>query len=122
MPTTTGFRFGDIVLVPFPFTDQTGLKKRPAVVVSSDAYHRKRIDVVVMALSSQVLRPPDAVGEVLIAKWQEAGLAQAIGNQARLRHDRARSDPEESRRASGAGPAGTSERAAADSRLSPFAA
>lgn len=74
MPTTTGSRFGDIVLVPFPFTDQTGLKKRPAVDVSSDAYHRKRIDVVVMALSSQVLRSPDAVGEVLIAEWREAGL------------------------------------------------
>ena len=74
MPSTTSFRFGDIVLVPSPFTDQTGIKKRPAVVVSSDAYHRKRIDVVVMALSSQILRPADAVGEVLIAEWQKAGL------------------------------------------------
>lgn len=72
MPTTTGFRFGDIVLVlvPFPFTDQTGIKKRPAVVVSSDAYHRTRIDVVVMALGSQILRRADEVGEVLIAEWQ----------------------------------------------------
>jgi hypothetical protein len=24
-------RFGDVVLVPFPFTDQSGTKKRPAV-------------------------------------------------------------------------------------------
>ena len=39
MPSTTGYRFGDLVLVPFPFTDQTGVKKRPAIVVSSDAYH-----------------------------------------------------------------------------------
>ena len=33
------FSFGDVVLVPFPFTDQTGAKKRPAVVVSSSGYN-----------------------------------------------------------------------------------
>jgi mRNA interferase MazF len=27
------FDFGDVVLVPFPFTDQSGTKRRPAVVV-----------------------------------------------------------------------------------------
>ena len=37
MPSTTGYKFGDLVLVPFPFTDQTGIKKRPAIVVSSTA-------------------------------------------------------------------------------------
>jgi mRNA interferase MazF len=37
MPTTIGCSFGDVVLVPFPFTDQTAAKKRPAVVISSDA-------------------------------------------------------------------------------------
>jgi mRNA interferase MazF len=31
------YKFGDIVLVPFPFTDQTTAKKRPAVIVSSNA-------------------------------------------------------------------------------------
>ena len=31
------FKFGDVVLIPFPFTDQTALKKRPAVVASSEA-------------------------------------------------------------------------------------
>lgn len=32
----TGFEFGDVVLVPFPFTDQSAAKKRPAVVISKD--------------------------------------------------------------------------------------
>jgi len=50
MPSTTGYSFGDIVLVPFPFTDLTATKKRPAVVVS---YHRDRRDVIVMAVTSQ---------------------------------------------------------------------
>ncbi len=49
-------RFGDIVLVPFPFSDQTAIKRRPAVVISSPAYNLARPDVVIMAITSQ-LRP-----------------------------------------------------------------
>lgn len=33
----TDYEFGDVVLIPFPFTDQTTAKKRPAVVVSATA-------------------------------------------------------------------------------------
>ena len=77
MPNTTGFRFGDLVLVPFPFTDQTGIKKRPAIVISSEAYQSQRPDVVVMAVTSQVVRGAGAVGEVLISEWQKAGLPKA---------------------------------------------
>ena len=40
MPNTTGFEFGDVVLVVFPFTNQQGAKQRPAVVVSSAAYQQ----------------------------------------------------------------------------------
>lgn len=39
MVVTTKSSFGDVVLVPFPFTDQSGIKKRPAVVVSSQKYN-----------------------------------------------------------------------------------
>jgi len=73
MPITTGYSFGDIVLVPFPFTDQTAAKKRPAVVVSSDAYHRDRRDVIVMAVTSQV-RPGSGIGESVVEGWKDAGL------------------------------------------------
>jgi mRNA interferase MazF len=77
MPNTTAYRFGDLVLVPFAFTDQTGIRKRPAIVVSSDAYQSQRPDVVLMAVTSQLLRPAGAVGEVLITEWQKTGLPKA---------------------------------------------
>ncbi len=32
MPSMTAFSFGDVILVPFPFTDQSQAKQRPAVV------------------------------------------------------------------------------------------
>ena len=73
MPPTTSYSFGDIVLVPFPFTDQTGIKKRPAVIVSSAAYHAARRDVVIMAVTSQT-RPAGAIGEVQVKDWKGAGL------------------------------------------------
>jgi mRNA interferase MazF len=67
------FDFGDIVLVPFPFTSQTASKKRPAVVVSSHAYNAAKPDLVVMAVTSQ-FRPRPALGEVWVGQWREAGL------------------------------------------------
>jgi mRNA interferase MazF len=65
--------FGDVVLVPFPFTDQSGAKKRPAVIVSSSGYNSNRRDLVIMAITSQV-RQPLGFGEALVVDWQAAGL------------------------------------------------
>jgi len=73
MPNTTTYNFGDIILVPFPFTDQTTSKKRPAVVVSADSYNNDRPDIILMAISSQ-LRHLGKTGEAEVADWQEAGL------------------------------------------------
>ena len=69
----TSYRFGDIVLVPFPFTDQTTTKKRPAIVVSSEAYQGKKLDLILMAVTSQS-KPTLAFGEMRVAEWQKAGL------------------------------------------------
>ncbi len=40
---------GDIVLVDFPYSDQTGSKVRPALVVQSDAWNQ-RLDDTILAL------------------------------------------------------------------------
>jgi len=69
------YEFGDIVLVPFPFTDQTAAKRRPAVVVSSAVYHHERPDIILMAVTSQI-RSSATVGEVVIRSWRESGLVQ----------------------------------------------
>ncbi len=73
MPNTIGYSFGDVILVPFPFTDQSTTKKRPAIVVSSDAYHGSRPDLILVAVTSQV-RPVSDIGEAAISEWREAGL------------------------------------------------
>jgi mRNA interferase MazF len=67
------FSFGDVVLVPFPFTSQTASKKRPAVVVSNGAYNTVRSDLIVMAVTSQ-LRPEPGFGETTVSQWQAARL------------------------------------------------
>lgn len=47
---------GDVVLVGFVFSDESGRKVRPALVISSPAYLRARGEVVVAAITSNVRR------------------------------------------------------------------
>jgi mRNA interferase MazF len=73
MPIGNSYAFGEIILVPFPFTNQAGGKKRPAIVISSAAYHTYRPDLLIMAVTSQ----PHSVldfASFAILDWQVAGL------------------------------------------------
>ncbi len=63
----------DIVLVPFPFTDLTTTKRRPALVVSPDTSNRTGPDLVIAFLTSQV-HTAHRVGDYRLQGWQEAGL------------------------------------------------
>ena len=63
---------GDVVLVGFVFSDESGTKLRPAVVISSSAYHRGRKEVVIAAITSNVRRR--LVGDHPIMDWKRAGL------------------------------------------------
>jgi mRNA interferase MazF len=76
MTIASRFDFGDVLLVPFPFTDQSGTKKRPAVVVSIVDYNTSRRDIVIMAITSQV-RAPLGYCEAMVDDWRGAGLIKA---------------------------------------------
>ena len=68
----TEYNRGDVVLVSFIFSDETGERRRPAVIVSSDAYHQSRQEAVIAAITSRTDRILE--GDYLISDWQGAGL------------------------------------------------
>lgn len=69
----TVYKKGDIVLVPFPFSDQTFVKKRPAVVISSDIYNDRSLDMIIMAVTSN-LKNSLMANECEIKDYASAGL------------------------------------------------
>ena len=46
----------DIILVPFPFSDQSGKKVRPAIVVSNSAFNQASDDVLLMGMTSNITK------------------------------------------------------------------
>jgi mRNA interferase MazF len=48
------FDRGDVVLVPFPFTDLTTQKQRPGLVISSKDFNDSSPDTIVLAITSQI--------------------------------------------------------------------
>ncbi len=65
---------GDIVTVDF--VGATGIKRRPAIVVSSALYHTSRPDVVLAALTTQI---PSVIGltDYVLQDWEAAGLRKS---------------------------------------------
>lgn len=69
----TTYERGDVVLVPFPFSDLSRTKRRPALVISSDAYNRVSNDIVIAQITSNVNAPP-LPGDHRVHSWAKAGL------------------------------------------------
>ena len=69
----SGYSRGDVVLVSLPFTDGSGAKRRPAAIVSSEAYHTSRADAIILLITGN-LDPPRRCGDYLLRHWQKAGL------------------------------------------------
>jgi len=62
---------GDLVVVDFPGV--TGIKRRPAVVLSSDAYHSTRPDAILGLITSQIAGSIGVTDHALV-DWAVAGL------------------------------------------------
>lgn len=69
---TSTYRRGDVVLVPMGFTDRSGSKVRPAVVVSGDEYNRSP-DVLIASITGNLSAIPHP-GDHRINGWKTAGL------------------------------------------------
>lgn len=76
------YRRGDVIAVPYAYSDLLGGKVRPAVIVSSDAYSRARPDVVAAGITTQIA----SVGpyDHLLADWATAGLRYPSAVRGRL--------------------------------------
>ena len=62
---------GDVIWIEFPGVVQT--KRRPAVILSSAAYHANRPDIIVGLVTSQTSKATSPT-DYLIQDWQAAGL------------------------------------------------
>ena len=63
---------GRIVLANVRFSDGSGTKRRPAIVMSTEEYHAGRSDAIVVAVTTRI--SPVRSGDHLLTDWQSAGL------------------------------------------------
>lgn len=59
-------------MVDFGFTEGKGSKKRPALIISSDGYHKNRQEIIIAAITSNTERV--LFGDTKISEWKNAGL------------------------------------------------
>lgn len=52
---------GDLLLVPFPFSDQNGRKVRPVLVISNNQFNESSEDILVIAVTSNIMKDRYAI-------------------------------------------------------------
>ena len=74
----TNYRQGEVILIPFPFTDFSTFKQRPTLVISANHFNKAGTDVIVATITSQIPRKP-ADSDYLIPTGdiESAGLPKA---------------------------------------------
>ncbi len=75
MPSTTTYKRGHVIVVNVPFSDHTGIKPRPALVITTDAFHRELPDLIVCPISSQRrYYQRSGPGDCPLREWRAVGL------------------------------------------------
>ena len=69
----TVYNQGDCVLIPFPFTDFSTIKQRPALIISSNRFNKTHQDVIVTAITSHVPEKLTSSDYQLILSDQQSG-------------------------------------------------
>lgn len=73
---TPTYRFGDVVRITYKHTDESGETVRPAVVVSSQLYHQKLPDIIIMPVTGSTRREERFYGTLDIVDLESAGLSK----------------------------------------------
>jgi len=55
------FQQKELVLLPYPFSDQEGNKVRPAIIISNNNFNRKSEDCIMLPLTSVIKEVPYSV-------------------------------------------------------------
>ena len=55
------FQQKEIVLLPYPFSDQEGVKVRPAIIISNNNFNKKSEDGIMLPLTSVIKEVPYSV-------------------------------------------------------------
>ncbi len=71
--STTTYKQWDIVLVPFPFTDQQQSKRRPGLVFSPNIYNQAGSDIIIVFMTSNLSRS-SRPGDYTLRNWKSANL------------------------------------------------
>ena len=68
----TNYKKGEVYLANVIFTDGSEVKKRPVVIVSGKDFNNKRDEIIVSAITSNIIRK--IYGDIPIKNWEKAGL------------------------------------------------
>lgn len=69
----TAYEPGDVVLVPFPFGQRAGGRKRPALIISGTGYNQGTGQLIIAQVTGRV-SGSSRVGDYLVQDWSAAGL------------------------------------------------